>query len=85
MRIAGSALIFAAAVAAGYGLGSKVGGNRNVAVGGAVVAGAAGAGVAYALNSCVPEVAAANLRNYVVGCDDVGAVKKEDIDAIASK
>ncbi|KAL2470925.1 hypothetical protein Adt_39061 [Abeliophyllum distichum] len=52
VRIAGSALIFAAAVAAGYGLGSRF---------------------------------AANLHNYVVGCDDPGAVKKEDIEAIANK
>ncbi|KAL2488562.1 protein TIC [Forsythia ovata] len=85
IRIAGSALIFAAAVAAGYGLGSRFGGSRNAGLGGAVALGAAGAGASYALNSCVPEVAAANLHNYVVGCDDPGAVKKEDIEAIANK
>ncbi|PIN19551.1 hypothetical protein CDL12_07782 [Handroanthus impetiginosus] len=85
IRIASSALIVAAAVAAGYGLGSRVGGSRNAGLGGAVVVGAAGAGAAYALNSCVLEVAAASLHNYVVGCDDPGAVKKEDIEAIANK
>ncbi|KAG8371546.1 hypothetical protein BUALT_Bualt13G0099100 [Buddleja alternifolia] len=85
VRIASSALIVAAAVAAGYGLGSRFGGSRNAGFGGAVAIGAAGAGAAYALNSCVPEVAAANLHNYVVGCDDPKAVKKEDIEAIANK
>ncbi|CAI9776508.1 unnamed protein product [Fraxinus pennsylvanica] len=85
IRIAGSALIFAAAVAAGYGLGSRFGGSRNAGLGGAVALGAAGAGAAYAVNSCVPEVAAANLHNYVVSCDDPRAVKKEAIEAIANK
>ncbi|GFP97345.1 protein tic110 chloroplastic [Phtheirospermum japonicum] len=85
VRIASSALIVAAAVAAGYGIGSRFGGSRNAALGGAVVVGAVGAGAAYALNSCVPQVAAVNLHNYVVGCDDLGAIKKEDIDAIANK
>ncbi|KAL0458855.1 UNVERIFIED_CONTAM: protein, chloroplastic [Sesamum latifolium] len=85
IRIASSVLIVAAAVGAGYGLGSRFGGSRNAGLGGAVVVGAAGAGAAYALNACVPEVAAANLHNYVVGCDDPGAIKKEDIEAIANK
>ncbi|KAL8055871.1 hypothetical protein ABFX02_04G083300 [Erythranthe guttata] len=85
VRIASSALIVAAAVAAGYGLGLRFGGSRNVAIGGAVAVGAAGAGAAYALNSCVPEVAAASLHNYVVECGDPGAVKKEDIEAIANR
>lgn len=85
IRIASSVLIVAAAVAAGYGLGSRFGGSRNAGLGGAMVIGAAGVGAAYALNACVPEVAAANLHNYVVGCDDPGAIKKEDIEAIASK
>lgn len=86
VRIASSALIFAAAIAAGYGLGSKFGGgSRSVAVGGAVALGAAGAGAAYALNSCVPEVAAVNLHNYVADFDDPTALKKEDIEAIANK
>ncbi|XP_051113246.1 protein TIC110, chloroplastic [Andrographis paniculata] len=85
VRIVGSALIVAAAAAAGYGLGSRLGGSRNAAVGGAVVVGAAATGAAYAVNSCVPEVAAVNLHNYVVGCGDPGAVKKEDVEAIANK
>ncbi|CAK9164115.1 unnamed protein product [Ilex paraguariensis] len=85
IRLASSALIFAGAVAAGYGLGFRFGGSRNAGLGGAVALGAAGAGAAYALNSCVPEVAAVNLHNYVVGCDDPGALQKEDIEAIANK
>ncbi|KAK4407662.1 protein, chloroplastic [Sesamum angolense] len=85
IRIASSVLIVAAAVGAGYGLGSRFGGSRNAGLGGAAVVGAAGAGAAYALNACVPDVAAANLHNYVVGCDDPGAIKKEDIEAIANK
>ncbi|XP_047940681.1 protein TIC110, chloroplastic [Salvia hispanica] len=85
VRIASSVLIVAAAAAAGYGLGSRFGGSRNAAIGGAVAVGAAGAGAAYALNSCVPEVAATSLHNYVVECGGPGAVKKEDVDAIAKK
>lgn len=85
VRIACSALMVASAIAAGYGIGLRFGGSRNVGLGGAVVVGAAGAGAAYALNSCVPDVAAANLHNYVVECGDPGAVKKEDIEAIANK
>lgn len=85
VRIASSVIIFAAAVAAGYGIGSRFGGSRNAAIGGAVAVGAAGAGVAYALNSCVPEVAAASLHNYVVESGGPGAIKKEDVEAIAKK
>ncbi|KAG8387928.1 hypothetical protein BUALT_Bualt02G0072300 [Buddleja alternifolia] len=85
IRIATSALLVATAVAAGYGLGSRFGGSRNAGLGGALVIGAGGAGAAYALNSCVPEIAAANLHNYLVSCDDPGAVKKEDVEAIANK
>ena len=47
--------------------------------------GAAGGAAAYALNACVPEVASVSLHNYVAGCDDPGAVKKEDIEEIAKK
>lgn len=85
VRIASSAIIVVAAAAAGYGLGSRFGGSRNAALGGAVVVGAAAAGAAYAVNSCVPEVAAANLHNYAVGCGDPGAIKKEDVETIANK
>ncbi|KAL2477808.1 protein TIC [Forsythia ovata] len=66
--IASSALIFAAVVTARYGLGYRFGGSCNADLGGAVALGAVGAGAAYALNSCVPEVVAANLHNVVVAC-----------------
>lgn len=85
IRIASSALVFAGAIAAGYGLGLRFGGSRNAGVGGAIALGAAGAGAAYALNSCAPEVAAINLHNYVADFDDPAALKKEDIEAIANK
>lgn len=85
VRLATSAIILAGAIAAGYGLGFRFGGNRNVALGGAAVAGAAGGATVYALNAAVPEVAAISLHNYVAEFDDPGAVKKEDIDRIANK
>ncbi|RAL43348.1 unnamed protein product [Cuscuta campestris] len=85
VRIAGSTLVFAGAVAAGYSLGIRFGGSRNAGLGGALALGAAGAGAAYALNSCVPEVAAVNLHNYMAGCDDPSALKKEAIEALANK
>ena len=47
--------------------------------------GAAGGAAVYALNACVPEVAAVELHNYVAGNDDPKAVKKEDIEGIAKK
>ncbi|XP_057953310.1 protein TIC110, chloroplastic [Malania oleifera] len=85
LRLATSVLVFAGAVAAGYGLGFRLGETRNAAVAGAVVLGAAGGGVAYALNSCAPEVAAVNLHNYVASCDDPNLLKKEDVEGIAKK
>ncbi|XP_050218025.1 protein TIC110, chloroplastic [Mercurialis annua] len=85
VRLATSAIILAGAVAAGYGLGFKFGKSRNLALGGAAGAGAAGAAVAFAINSCVPEVAATDLHNYVAGFDDPKAVKKEDIEQIAKR
>ncbi|KAF5954351.1 hypothetical protein HYC85_007207 [Camellia sinensis] len=85
LRLVSSALIVSGAVAAGYGLGFRFGGSRNAGLGGAVALGAAGAGAAYALNSCVPELAAVNLHNYVAGSDDPVALKKEDIEGIANK
>ncbi|KAJ9565110.1 hypothetical protein OSB04_001076 [Centaurea solstitialis] len=84
VRLASSVVVVAGAVAAGYGLGLRIGGSRNASIGGAVVLGAAGAGAVYALNSSVPEVAAVSLHNYVAGSDP-GALKKEDIDSIASR
>ncbi|MCD7451442.1 hypothetical protein HAX54_011849, partial [Datura stramonium] len=85
IRIASSALVFAGAIAAGYGLGVRFGGSRNAGVGGAIAFGAAGAGAAYALNSCAPEVAAINLHNYVADFEDPASLKKEDVEAIADK
>lgn len=84
LRLASSALIVAGAIAAGYGLGFRFGKSQNTALGGAVAFGAAGGAAAYALNACVPEVAAVSLHNYVAECDP-GAVKKEDIEEIAKK
>lgn len=84
VRLASSVVVVAGAVAAGYGLGLRIGGNRNASLGGAVVLGAAGAGAVYALNSSVPEVAAVSLHNYVAG-SDLGALKKEDIESIADR
>lgn len=84
VRLASSVVVVAGAVAAGYGLGLRIGGNRNASLGGAVVLGAAGAGAVYALNSSVPEIAAVSLHNYVTGSDP-GAVKKEDIESIANR
>ncbi|KAK7276097.1 hypothetical protein RIF29_17230 [Crotalaria pallida] len=84
-RLATSAVVLAGAVAAGYGLGSRFGGSRSAALGGAVALGAAGGAAAYALNAAAPQVAAVNLHNYVSGFDDPAKLKKEDIEVIASK
>jgi hypothetical protein len=85
VRLASSVIVFAGAVAAGYGLGFRLGGSRSTGLGGAIALGAAGAGAVYALNSSVPELAAINLHNFVAECDDPEAVKKEDIESIANK
>lgn len=85
LRLASSALIVGAAVAAGYGLGSRFGKSETAALGGAAALGAAGGATAYALNACVPDVAAVDLHNYVAGHDDPRAVKKEDIERIAKR
>ncbi|KAF5186744.1 hypothetical protein FRX31_023661 [Thalictrum thalictroides] len=85
IRIASSIVIVAASIAAGYGLGLKVGGNRNTGIGGAVAIGAAGSAAVYALNSCVPDVAAVNLHNFVASYDDPTALKSEDIEGIAKR
>ncbi|KAL3722241.1 hypothetical protein ACJRO7_034590 [Eucalyptus globulus] len=85
-RLAASAIVVAGALAAGYRLGLRFGGgSRNAALGGAAVLGAAGGAAAYAVRACVPEVAAADLHNYVAGCDDPQAVRKEDIEQIAGR
>nr|XP_034921321.1 protein TIC110, chloroplastic-like isoform X1 [Populus alba] len=86
LRLASSAVILAGALAAGYGLGIKFGGSsRNLALGGAAVAGAAGGAVVFSLNSAVPDIAAINLHNYVSGFDDPTKVSKEEIEGIAKK
>nr|DAD24411.1 TPA_asm: hypothetical protein HUJ06_025875 [Nelumbo nucifera] len=85
VRLASSVVIVAGALAAGYGLGNRIGGTRNTGLGGAIALGAAGGTAAYALNSCIPEVAAVNLHTFVAGHDDPGALKKEDIEGIAKK
>ena len=85
VRLACSAVIVAGAIAAGYGLGFRFGGSRNVGLGAAAVVGAAGGAAAYALNSCVPEVAAVNLHNLVAGHDDPTTLRKEDIEEVAKR
>lgn len=56
-----------------------------MAIGGAVAVGVAGGVAAYGLNSCVPEVAATRLHNFVAECDDPLNLNKEDIVAIANR
>ncbi|XWS71924.1 hypothetical protein CRYUN_Cryun03dG0180200 [Craigia yunnanensis] len=85
VRLATSAVILAGALAAGYGLGLRFGGNRNAALGGAAILGAAGGAAAYVVNAAVPEVAAVSLHNYVAGCDGPEAIRREDIENIAKK
>ncbi|XAR58860.1 hypothetical protein NMG60_11014426 [Bertholletia excelsa] len=85
VRLVISALIVAAAAAAGYALGALFGGSRNASLGGVLALGVAGAGAVAALNSCVPEVAAVKLHNYVAGFDDPMLLKKDKIEAIANK
>ncbi|KAB1225703.1 hypothetical protein CJ030_MR1G008908 [Morella rubra] len=85
VRLATSALFIGAAIAAGYGLGSRFGKAQPAALGGAVVLGVAGGAAAYALNAYVPDVAAVDLHNYAAGHDDPRAVKKDDIERIAKK
>ena len=72
-------------IATGYGLGLRLMGSKNIALGGAAVAGAAGGALVYALNSAVPEVAAIGLHNYVAEFEDPASVTKEDIEKIASR
>ncbi|XP_010486911.1 PREDICTED: protein TIC110, chloroplastic [Camelina sativa] len=85
VRLATSAVVLAASLATGYGLGLRLAGSRNIALGGAAVAGAAGGAVVYALNSAVPEVAAIGLHNYVAEFEDPAAVTKEDVEKIADR
>lgn len=84
-RIASSVVLAAAAAAAGFGLGSRLGGTRVAEIGGAAVLGVAGGAAMFALNSSVPEVAAASLHNLVAGVDDPALLTEEDVDAIVQK
>ncbi|KAJ0244893.1 Protein TIC110 [Hirschfeldia incana] len=85
VRLATSAVVLAASLAAGYGLGLRLLGSKSIALGGAAVAGAAGGAVVYAMNSAVPEVAAIGLHNYVAEFEDPASVTKEDVEKIASR
>lgn len=78
-------IIAAAAAAAGFGLGFRFGKSRVAGIGGAAVAGVAGGAAVLALNSSVPEVAAADLHNLVAGFDDPAALRKEDVDGVVQK
>ncbi|KAF2617850.1 hypothetical protein F2Q68_00038418 [Brassica cretica] len=85
VRLATSAVVLAASLASGYGLGLRLAGSRNIAFGAAAAAGAAGGAVVYAMNSAVPEVAAIGLHNYVAEIEDPASVTKDDIEKIASR
>lgn len=80
-----SAVLVAAALAAGFGLGSRFGGSRAAALGGAAVLGAASGAAVFALNSIAPEVASVSLHNLVAGSDDPMELRKEDVDGVAKK
>lgn len=84
-RLAASALVVVAAAAAGYGLGARFGGTRNIGIGGAAALGVASGAAVYAANAAVPEVAATVLHNLVVGHDDPLTLRKEDVEAVANK
>ncbi|KAF9594954.1 hypothetical protein IFM89_035524 [Coptis chinensis] len=85
IRLASSVVIVAGAIAAGYGLGFKFGGNRNTGLGGALALGAASSAAVYGMNSCVPDVAAVNLHNYVAGFDDPTELDNQDVVKIAER
>lgn len=84
-RMASSAVLAAAAMAAGFGLGLRVGGSKVAGIGGAAVLGVASGAAVYALNSKVPEVAAINLHNLVAGYDDPTELRKDEVAAIVEK
>ena len=85
-RTAAELAVAAAAVAAGYGIGLRLGGgSRAAAYAGAAVLGAASVAGAVAVNSVVPEVAAVGLHNYVAGYDDPTKLETSEVEAIASK
>ncbi|KAM0854929.1 hypothetical protein ACQ4PT_050107 [Festuca glaucescens] len=85
-RTAAELAVAAAAVAAGYGIGLRLGGgSRAAAYAGAAVLGAASVAGAVAVNSIVPEVAAVGLHNYVAGYDDPTKLETSQVEAIANK
>lgn len=84
-RALSSTVLVAAALAAGFGLGSRFGGSRAAALGGAAVLGAASGAAVFALNSIVPEVASVSLHNLVAASDDPVELRKEDVDGVAKK
>jgi hypothetical protein len=85
-RTAVELAVAAAAVAAGYGIGLRVGGgSRAAAVAGAAVLGVASVAGAAAVNSVVPEVAAVGLHNYVAGHDDPTQLESGEVESIANK
>ncbi|KAK1320600.1 hypothetical protein QJS10_CPA03g00992 [Acorus calamus] len=84
-RLAVSVALVAGAAAGGYGLGLRFGASQLAAAGGAAVLGAVGGAAAYALNACVPEVAAVHLYNLVAGYGDLTKLRREDIEAIEKK
>ncbi|KAK1272264.1 hypothetical protein QJS04_geneDACA005895 [Acorus gramineus] len=84
-RLAVSVALVAGAAAGGYGLGLRFGASQLAAAGGATVLGAVGGAAAYALNACVPEVAAVRLYNLVAGYGDLTKLRREDIEAIEKK
>ncbi|KAJ7959914.1 TIC110 protein, chloroplastic [Quillaja saponaria] len=85
VRLASSAIIIAGAVAAGYGLGTRFGGSRNAALGGAVALGAVGRGYYLCLDCLCSTSCRSEFNNHVAGVDDPAAVKKEGIEGIAKK
>ncbi|KAL9236764.1 hypothetical protein vseg_011398 [Gypsophila vaccaria] len=85
VRLAASAVVVAGALAAGYGLGSRLGGSRNAAIGGAVALGVGAGAAAFSVNSAAPLVAAANLHNYVASAADPLELDTEHILALPSK
>ncbi|XP_031483348.1 protein TIC110, chloroplastic [Nymphaea colorata] len=84
-RYAGSAVVVAGALAAGYALGFRIKGTQVAAVGGAVALGAVGGAAAFVVNSAAPGVAAVNLHNKVAACDDPELLNKEEIEELARR
>ncbi|XP_042373930.1 protein TIC110, chloroplastic-like [Zingiber officinale] len=84
-RLASSIVLTAIAIAAGFGIGVRLGGTKAAGIGVAAALGAASGAAAYSLNSKVPEVAAVSLHNLVVGYDDPADLSKDEVEAIVQK